>query len=184
MEFLNTVANSQQTNDASFPRDAADLNYRKQPRQTEVTRNCIQNQLIIPVTVNAARPSCQWSQQTCYTRQRYYGPAPDKRSDPLQWWKQTGEMENNDGLDGGKGAIEYSFERQCRDTRLKWGCRKVWTRRRKDGRWRRRGCRQSNGCVVVKMDGEMEKGGIDWWRSEGAGYYPASIYSSQGWLDV
>lgn len=74
MEFLNTLANPQQTNNASLPRDETDLNYRKQPRQTEVTQNCMQNELIIPVTVIAARPSCQWSQQTCYIRQRYYRP--------------------------------------------------------------------------------------------------------------
>lgn len=72
MEFLNTSANPRRTNNASFPGDAADLNYRKQPRQTEVTQDGMQNELIIPVTVNAARPSCQWSQQTCYMQQRYY----------------------------------------------------------------------------------------------------------------
>lgn len=59
MEFLNTPDNPQQTNNASFPRDAAHLNYGKQPRQTEVTQKRMQNELIIPVTVDAAWPSCQ-----------------------------------------------------------------------------------------------------------------------------
>lgn len=110
IKLLNTPANPQETNSASIPRDAAELNYRKQPRQTEVTRNRMRNELIIPVTVIAARASCQWSQQTCYIRQRYYRPAPDKRNDPQRWWKQTGEMERKErgGWRGNRGDVRIA----------------------------------------------------------------------------
>ena len=29
------------------------------------------------------------------------GPAPDKGNDPQQWWKETGQMERKEGVDGG-----------------------------------------------------------------------------------
>lgn len=33
-------------------------------------------------------------------------------------------------------------------------------------------------------DGGIVEGEMKRWRGEGGGYYPASIYSSQGWLDA
>lgn len=38
---------------------------------------------------------------------------------------------------------------------------------------------KDGGIVEGEKEGEMK-----WWRGEGGGYYPASIYSSQGWLDA
>lgn len=37
-----------------------------------MTQNRIENELIISVTVDAARPSCQRSQQTCSIRQQHH----------------------------------------------------------------------------------------------------------------
>lgn len=84
MEFLNTPANAQRTNNASFPRDVADLNYRKQPRQTEVTRKRMRNELIILVTVNAARPSVSDHNRHVIYDSGVTGAAPDTRNDPQQ----------------------------------------------------------------------------------------------------
>lgn len=43
--------------------------------------------------------------------------------------------------------------------------------------------RKGGGGGRVLKDGEVE-GGVTEGRGGGAGYYPASIYSSQGWLDA
>lgn len=131
MEFLNTPDNPQQTNNASFPRDAAHLNYGKQPRQTEsdtethakwayYPRYCWCCMAKLSVITTDMLYTTAVLQAPRLIRGMMHGSDENRR---VRWGEKRGWM------DGGKRAARGWWR-----TGMEWGYRVGLLKGRKDGR--------------------------------------------------